>query len=94
MNFYVVGYEDLSFEDNFIDLMTVSASFHHFLYVEKFAKEVNRVVKKSGRIYIAEIYLPHILEFSWKWNGYCYDNYFNVIIDIDKFSLKDNFQIL
>ena len=66
MNFYVAGCEELPFEDNFIDLMTVSASFHHFLDVEKFAKEVNGVVKKCGRIYIAEINLPHILEFSWK----------------------------
>ena len=46
--------------------MTVSASFHHFPNVEKFAKEVNRVIKGGGRIYIAEIYLPHILEFYWK----------------------------
>lgn len=62
MNFYVAGCEKLPFEDNFIDLMTVSASFHHFPDVEKFAKEVNRVVKKGGKIYIAEIYLPHILQ--------------------------------
>lgn len=62
MNFYVAGCEELPFEDNFIDLMTVSASFHHFPDVEKFAKEANRVIKKGGRIYIAEIYLPHILQ--------------------------------
>lgn len=62
MNFYVAGCEKLPFEDNFIDLMTVSASFHHFPDVEKFAKEVNRVVKKGGRIYITEIYLPYILQ--------------------------------
>lgn len=62
MNFYVAGCEKLPFEDNFIDLMTVSASFHHFPDVEKFAKEANRVVKKGVKIYIAEIYLPHILQ--------------------------------
>ena len=62
MNFYVAGCEKLPFEDNFIDLITVSASFHHFPDVEKFAKEVNRIVKKGGKIYIAEIYLPHILQ--------------------------------
>lgn len=62
MNFYFAGCEELPFEDNFIDLMTVSASFHHFPDVEKFSKEVNRVVKKGGKVYIAEIYLPHILQ--------------------------------
>lgn len=62
MNFYVAGCEKLPFEDNFIDIMTVCASFHHFPDVEKFAKEANRVIKQNGLIYIAEVYLPRVLQ--------------------------------
>lgn len=60
LEFYNSSCENLIVKDNSIDVITVSASFHHFPDVEKFIKEVNRVLKDNGTIYIAEIYLPVI----------------------------------
>ena len=61
MNFYVAGCEALPFENGEIDVMTVCAAFHHFPDVQKFAEEASRVIKHSGVIYIAEVYLPAVL---------------------------------
>lgn len=61
MNFYVAGCEKLPFENGEIDVMTVCAAFHHFPNIQKFAEESERVMKKDGVLYIAEVYLPTIL---------------------------------
>ncbi len=61
MKFYVAGCDDLPFEKGEIDVMTVCAAFHHFPDVHKFAKEAGRVIKRQGKLYIAEVYLPTIL---------------------------------
>ena len=61
MEFYVSGCEELPFENNKIDVMTVCAAFHHFPNVWKFAEEAKRVMKKDGILYIAEVYLPTVL---------------------------------
>jgi len=63
MEFYVAGCEVMPIENDTMDLITVSAAYHHFLDVEAFAKEAKRVLKVNGRIYIAEIYLNCILRF-------------------------------
>ena len=44
-----------------IDIITVCAAFHHFPNIQKFAEEAERVMKKGGILYIAEVYLPTIL---------------------------------
>lgn len=41
--------------------MTVCAAFHHFPNIQKFAEEAERVIKKGGTLYIAEVYLPVII---------------------------------
>lgn len=61
MVFKVAGCENIPFEDDFFDLLTVSAAYHHFPDIHAFAKEASRVLKKGGILYIAEIYLPTIL---------------------------------
>ena len=61
MNFSVAGCEELPFENEKIDVITVCASFHHFPNIQKFAEEAERVMKKEGILYIAEVYLPTIL---------------------------------
>lgn len=61
MKFYVGGCDRLPFEKDEIDVMTVCAAFHHFPDVEKFAAEAGRVIKPSGMLYIAEVYLPAFL---------------------------------
>lgn len=61
MSFHVAECDTLPFDDKMLDVITVSASFHHFPNVEKFAIETRRVIKQSGLIYIAEIYLPPLI---------------------------------
>lgn len=61
MNFQVAECDTLPFDNNMIDVITVSASFHHFPNVEKFAIETRRIIKQNGLLYIAEIYLPYLL---------------------------------
>jgi ubiquinone/menaquinone biosynthesis C-methylase UbiE len=57
-DFYVSGCVPLPFDDNTFDVLTVSASFHHFPEPEKFALEAKRVLKYGGKLYIAEVYYP------------------------------------
>ena len=61
MDFYIAGCENLPFENGKIDIITVCAAFHHFPNIQKFAEEAERVMKKGGILYIAEVYLPTIL---------------------------------
>ena len=61
MTFYVAGCDELPFEKEEIGVMTVCAAFHHFPNVDKFAKEAERVLKKEGVLYLADVYLPAIL---------------------------------
>ena len=63
MKFYVAGCEVMPIEDDSMDLVTVSAAYHHFPDVKAFAKEARRVLKANGKIFIAEIYLNPILRF-------------------------------
>lgn len=68
MKFFVAPCDSLPFENEKIDVMTVCAAFHHFPDVEKFAKEAERTIKKGGRLYIAEVYLPRFLR--WLFNPF------------------------
>lgn len=61
MCFSVAGCDKLPFSNEEIEVMTVCAAYHHFPNVDRFAKEANRVIKKDGMIYIAEVYLPAFL---------------------------------
>lgn len=60
-SFYVAGCDNLPFDDNSMDVITVCAAFHHFPEVDKFAAEAKRILKEGGIICIAEIYLPAFL---------------------------------
>lgn len=57
-DFFVSSCVSLPFDNNIFDVLTVSASFHHFPEPEKFAIEANRVLKHGGKIYIAEVNFP------------------------------------
>ena len=63
MKFYVAGCEAMPFENDTMDVMTVSAAYHHFPDVKTFAKEAKRVLKENGKIYIADVYLNPVLRF-------------------------------
>ena len=63
MEFHVAGCEAMPIENDTIDLITVSAAYHHFPDVKAFANESKRVLKANGKIYIAEIYLNPAFRF-------------------------------
>jgi len=67
INFKVGSSAKLNYKDNYFDLITVNAAFHHFPEAEKFIIEVKRCLKNNGKIYINEIYvlpiLRHVLNF-------------------------------
>ena len=44
----------LQFEDESIDVITVCCAFHHFENPQNFIDECKRVLKKNGRVYIAD----------------------------------------
>ena len=44
----------LGFENESMDVITVSCAFHHFETPQIFAKECMRVLKKTGKVFIAE----------------------------------------
>lgn len=44
----------LSFEDESFDIITVCCAFHHFERPQHFVNECKRVLKKNGRVYIAD----------------------------------------
>ena len=61
MEFQVAGCEKLPFDDCSIDIITVSAAYHHFPDVDSFAGEAERVLKPGGVLYIADVYLHWLL---------------------------------
>lgn len=61
MTYEVASCTQSSFEDEFFDVITVCAAYHHFPDVNAFAKEAARLLKNNGYIYIAEVYYPAIV---------------------------------
>lgn len=61
MVFETAGCEKIPFDDQFFDLMTVCAAYHHFPDVRTFASEAYRLLKTGGRIYIADIYYKDLI---------------------------------
>lgn len=54
ITFKVQPYYPLQFEDESIDVITVCCAFHHFENPQNFVDECKRVLKKNGRVYIAD----------------------------------------
>lgn len=54
--FTVSNSSKLDFEDSFFDAITVCAAFHHFSEPLSFLKEVDRVLKRNGLLFIMEPY--------------------------------------
>ncbi|MFC4652530.1 class I SAM-dependent methyltransferase [Lactococcus nasutitermitis] len=59
--------EVLPFQDATFDVLTCSASFHHFPNPSEFFAEAGRVLKSDGRLVIAEIYIPVVTRaYNWR----------------------------
>ena len=54
VNFRKSKVETLPFEDNFFDFVISSNAFHHFSDPEKALREVHRVLKLRGKVYILD----------------------------------------
>lgn len=61
MTFEVSGCECTPFPDVKFDIVTVCVALHHFPNLGAFAKEMNRVLKSGGRVYIADGRLPAVV---------------------------------
>lgn len=61
MKFEISSCEHTQFKNQMFDVVTVCAAYHHFQDTRAFAKEVNRILKPNGLLYIAEIYYPSII---------------------------------
>lgn len=51
----------LSFENESMDVITVSCAFHHFETPKTFVKECMRVLKKKGKVFIAEPFFSPVV---------------------------------
>ncbi|MDH6602918.1 ubiquinone/menaquinone biosynthesis C-methylase UbiE [Bacilli bacterium PM5-9] len=61
IEFAVGSCEKIPFDDNKFEVIINCASFHHFPNPSEFAKEVNRLLKNNGTLYIADVYYPNWL---------------------------------
>ena len=61
IKFKVSDCENIDYNNEFFDYLTVCAAFHHFPAPYKFIKEAYRLLKKGGKIYITEMFLPNFI---------------------------------
>lgn len=61
MTFCVGTCDEIPFADRMFDVITVSAAYHHFPHVARFASEAYRLLKNGGTITIAEVYYPTVV---------------------------------
>lgn len=59
--FIVSSSTPLDFENESMDVITVSCAFHHFEKPQFFANECMRVLKKNGKVFIAEPFFPPVV---------------------------------
>ncbi len=62
-NFEVKPCYPLEWSDESIDIITICCAFHHFDHPREFLNECKRVLKKNGRMYIAEPNFGAVIRF-------------------------------
>jgi ubiquinone/menaquinone biosynthesis C-methylase UbiE len=55
VNFFKASAEELPFDNNYFDTIICTNSFHHYLHPDIVLKEIFRVLKPDGRIYILDV---------------------------------------
>jgi ubiquinone/menaquinone biosynthesis C-methylase UbiE len=53
--------ESTLYEDEYFDVITACMAYHHFPDKDAFAREASRIIKKCGRLYIADPRFPYLL---------------------------------
>src|SRR5664279_1451595 len=53
-HFIIANSESIPLDDNFFDIVICTNSFHHYLHPDKAMKEIFRLLKHGGRIYILD----------------------------------------
>jgi ubiquinone/menaquinone biosynthesis C-methylase UbiE len=53
-HFIIANAEEIPLEDNTFEVITCTNSFHHYLHPEKALKEMYRLLKPGGKIYILD----------------------------------------
>ena len=61
MAFQVSGCESIPFQSGTMDIVVVCAAYHHFPDVKAFAAESERLLKRHGKIYVAELHIPSFI---------------------------------
>lgn len=61
MIFEISSCDHTPFKNQMFDAVTVCEAYHHFSDTKTFAKEINRILKPKGLLYIAEVYYPFII---------------------------------
>lgn len=77
--------ENLPFEDNTFDAITVAFGVRNFEHLEAGLKEMQRVLKPNGKVVILEFSKPHVFPFKQLFNFY----FKNVLPFIGKMTSKD-----
>jgi len=64
VHFHIASAEQLPIEDETIDNIICTNSFHHYLHPEKALAEIKRVLKDKGRVYILDFTFDNFLS-NW-----------------------------
>lgn len=75
----------LGFENESMDLITVSCAFHHFETPQAFANECMRILKKNGKVFMAEPFFSPVVR--WLANTVVYP--FTKTGDVRVYSQKE-----
>lgn len=78
--------EDLPYEDNSFDAITVAFGVRNFENLEKGMKEMNRVLRPNGKLVVLEFSRPTMFPFKQLYNFY----FANILPFIGKITSKDN----
>ncbi|MDL2262658.1 bifunctional demethylmenaquinone methyltransferase/2-methoxy-6-polyprenyl-1,4-benzoquinol methylase UbiE [Bacteroidales bacterium OttesenSCG-928-I21] len=62
--------ENLAFDDNFIDLFTISFGIRNFSDIKKSIDEMQRALKTNGLVAIMEFSIPNFFLFRWGFYAY------------------------
>lgn len=61
MKIQICDCSNTPFEDNTFDSVIACMTFHHFYNQTAFAKEISRILKKGGKLYLADPSFPFLL---------------------------------